>query len=112
MTTVTASAAVTLMGFDFLCVAEVSITYEGCPARTYGPPEDCYPAEDPEWQVLSITLERDEAGWFGPTFEATGKLFCVLEENPDLQDAIYEAVTDEINEERWLRKSRRVWRSF
>jgi len=31
-------------------------TYAGCPAYISGPPEDCYPAEGPEWELDSIYL--------------------------------------------------------
>lgn len=32
------------------------LTSPGRPAKLYGPPEDCYPAEDPEWELGALTL--------------------------------------------------------
>ncbi len=34
----------------------LKLTYAGDPGRTYGPPEDCYPAESPEWECDSLHL--------------------------------------------------------
>ena len=31
-------------------------TYAGCSAKLSGPPEECYPAEGPEWEYDSFTL--------------------------------------------------------
>ena len=53
------------------------IAYPGRPAKTYGPPEDCYPAEDPE-------------------FEPTHCPFCSEE---ILSDPIFEAAADKEQEE-------------
>ena len=65
-----------LMGFEFVADVDWTLTYRGCPAKLYGPPENCYPAEDPEWEINSIILHLDNGGNnFGPGFEATGALF-------------------------------------
>lgn len=33
------------------------VTSPGCPAQTFGPPENCYPAEGPEWEITGIDGE-------------------------------------------------------
>ena len=84
-----------LMGFDFIAEIDWSLTYAGCPARTYGLPENCYPAEDPEWEIHSITLYRDDGGHeYGPAFEATGALFLTLANSRDLDEAILDYIHD------------------
>ena len=71
--------SITLTGFDFIADVDYDVTSYGCPAQTYGPPENCYPAEGPEWVVNSITLYRDEGKDVEtPGFEATGMLEWVL----------------------------------
>lgn len=89
-----------LMGFDFIAEIDWSLTYAGCPARTYGLPENCYPAEDPEWEIHSITLYRDDGGHeYGPAFEATGALFITLANSRDLDEAILNYIHDYISDE-------------
>lgn len=40
--------------------AEISYSFTpGHPAKTYGPPEDCYPAEGPEVEVEEVTVIID-----------------------------------------------------
>lgn len=34
----------------------LKLTDRGRPAKLHGPPEDCYPAEDPEWELDNIAL--------------------------------------------------------
>lgn len=91
------------MGFDFLCEVDYRVTSYGCDAQTYGPPENCYPAEPPEWEINSIELylyvpltaeEHRKRIIKTPIFEATGALFSVL---ADL-DAVTESIEMEINE--------------
>ena len=82
-----------LMGFDFIAEIDWTLTNPGRRARTYGPPEDCYPAEDPEWHIHSITLYRDDGGHnYGPPFEATGELFFVLARSRRLDEAILDYI--------------------
>jgi len=81
------------MGEDFLAEIDITVTSWGCEARIYGPPEDCYPAEPPEWDVESIVLwlddpNRPDCG----LFEATGALFDVLSEH--FADAIAEQIAE------------------
>jgi hypothetical protein len=68
----------TFFGFDFLAEIEYRVTHWGCPAKTYGPPENCYPAEAPEWEVESIAIWLDKVGEDYPMHETTGKLFVSL----------------------------------
>lgn len=36
----------------------VAITSAGCAAQLSGPPENCHPAEGPEWEITGIEAER------------------------------------------------------
>lgn len=82
-----------LMGFEFVADVDWTLTYRGCPAKLYGPPENCYPAEDPEWEINSITLHLDNGGNnLGPGFEATGALFELLASSREVDDAILEHI--------------------
>ena len=38
---------------------EVAVYGWGRPAQTYGPPENCYPAEDPEAEIIAAWLVED-----------------------------------------------------
>lgn len=38
---------------------EIKVWSWGCAAQTYGPPESCYPAEDPEAEVFAAWLVED-----------------------------------------------------
>lgn len=84
----------TFMGFDFVADVDYRVLSWGCDAQTYGPPENCYPAEPPEWEIEAITLQRDVpppehlCGITSPVFEATGALFYVLSDLDAVTDAI------------------------
>ena len=82
-----------IMGFEFVADVDWTLTYRGCPAKLYGPPEHCYPAEDPEWTINSITLHLDLGGEnLGPGFEATGALFEHLAESREVDERIIEYI--------------------
>jgi hypothetical protein len=55
-----AKTNVTFLDKDFLVEFDYTVTYGGCAARTYGPAEDCYPAEDMEYVIDGIDLYIDE----------------------------------------------------
>jgi hypothetical protein len=83
-----------MMGFEWVVEIDYRVTSYGCSAQTYGPPENCWPAEEPEWEVESITLYRDEGkDVITPSFEATGALFDVLCEHFD--DKIAETICED-----------------
>lgn len=45
------------------CNARVEFEYSpGCVARVDALPEDCYPAEDEEYELLSLKIINDEGG--------------------------------------------------
>jgi len=79
-TTLDASRGITLMGFDFYVVVEFTMFSQGHDATW----DD--PAEGPEYQIDKILLHRDEVGFLGPPFEATGELYDVIA--PLLEDDI------------------------
>jgi hypothetical protein len=85
------------MGFDFIADFEYRVTSWGCDAQTYGPPENCYPAESPEWEINRIRIYRDVPLTAEehrrnviktPIFEATGALFDCLADLDAVKDAI------------------------
>lgn len=42
---------------------EYAVTYWGCEARISGPPEGCYPAEAPEFEIKAIWIEENAGEW-------------------------------------------------
>lgn len=93
-TSMSASACLDFMGAYFIADIDFRVTYWGCDAQTYGPPERCFPAEAPEYEVDAIFLHEDRAPALGPMFEATGSLFDVLAGC----DAVTEAIMEKIAE--------------
>lgn len=45
-----------ITGYELTIKTEYHITYRGRPARLYGPPEDCYEAEPPEFEIDRVTV--------------------------------------------------------
>ena len=45
---------------EFDAAVEVNVTSHGYPAQTYGPPENCYPEEGPEWEVEATYIDAGE----------------------------------------------------
>ncbi len=100
-----AFASLDIVGFDFIACIDFHITSWGCDARTYGPPEDCYPAEGPEYEIDAIMLREDFPGALGPAWEATGAMFDVLANLPAVVDAIDEAISEaRCEREYWRRR--------
>jgi len=60
MKTRTVEVGWTYQDQDYRVTAEVS---GGSPGRTYGPPENCYPPEDPDIDITEVREDRDA----GPT---------------------------------------------
>jgi hypothetical protein len=42
--------------YELPLTVEYRVTYRGRPARLYGPPEDCYEAEPPEYEIDRILV--------------------------------------------------------
>lgn len=63
------------------------ITGAYTPARTYGPPENCYPAEYPDIDIEAITVEA-----FGRTYEVELDELTKLADTSqeDIETAIFE----------------------
>lgn len=47
-------------GKDCVIEFDYKITNGGCHAQTYGPPENCYPAEPMEYEITTIYSVRDD----------------------------------------------------
>lgn len=43
-------------GIEWEISIELDCTNPGCPAQLYGPPENCYPAEGPEFELDRVTV--------------------------------------------------------
>ncbi len=43
-------------GLQWEVSVTVACTYPGCAAQFYGPPENCYPAEGPEFEFISFVF--------------------------------------------------------
>lgn len=111
---ITVTAGLDMMGADFYATVEINVTSWGCPAKTYGDPYDCYPAEAPEFEVEEIILQHDEPGALGAEWkiDPQSALFDVLCDLPSIRDACYEAVGVEGNERKWMQRMNRRRRSF
>lgn len=51
-----ADITIEIAGTEFQLDFSVKITSRGYPAKLSGPPEDCYPAEDAEFEVTDLVL--------------------------------------------------------
>lgn len=52
-------AGVNILDRDYVVFYDYKITYKGCPAKTYGPPENCYPAEPMEYEITVTNIVED-----------------------------------------------------
>jgi hypothetical protein len=69
------------------CDLEVEVYYEysaGRPARLYGPPEDCYPQEDCEFEIIHIVRTSDD-----------------VDIMDDLSDGDIEGITEKVREQHY-----------
>jgi hypothetical protein len=87
----------TIMGFDFVADITYRVTSWGCDAHYGSSTYPGHPAEPPSFEIDRIRLYRDvpltaeehrRKVIKTPIFEATGALFDVLSELPDIKDAI------------------------
>lgn len=66
---------------------EISIEYTQTPfipARTYGPPEDCHPAEGGEVEIIDISVKNEDGTWsdYAATDEEIDRWTEEIEELP------------------------------
>ena len=110
----TANAGIDLMGCDFYVTIDLEITHWGCEAKLYGPPENCYPAEAPEWIVHSITLQHDTADGLGPKWVVNPDcaMFDALTGLSAIEYACEEAVSEAASERYWMQRQNRRRRAF
>lgn len=98
-----------IAGFDAELRVEFTVTSWGCPAQLYGPPENCWPAEDPEFEIdeIGVTLTiggLDCAEWIVPHRCAQ---FRLLANHPRVDEAIVEAIGEIERPSRRRLRSRR-----
>jgi hypothetical protein len=78
---------------EFILDFSFKITSKGCAARLYGEPGDCYPAEDPEYDVALDGIHEDlGSGWMTPSRECPAWLRAACEELLANSDAVSDAV--------------------
>jgi hypothetical protein len=83
------------MGHDFILDIDWTLTHPGTKPQLYGPPEDCYEGDDPEWEVNSIHLKLDDPDKpDAPLFKATGALLELLATHRAVDDAILEYINE------------------
>ena len=75
--------------YELPITAEWRITYRGCPARLHGPPEDCYEAEPPEFEIDRVLV----CGVAIPFDSLPATVREGIEES--IRDALPEAIEDE-----------------
>ena len=76
---------------------DVCVNYEirvGCDAKTYGLPEHCYPAEDPEIEIKSVRIKADENNANAPEYHLSDDqyeaLATYIAENHPEEDHYYD----------------------
>ena len=80
---------------EFDAAIDVNVVSYGCPAQTSGPPEYCYPAESPEWEIEATYVEvkeKNEQGEFvSKLIECPGELLIFMTqytEREEFQDKV------------------------
>lgn len=74
-------------GEEFEIEVKWSLFGKYVPAKLYGPPEDCYPAEYPEFEIEAVTLTE------------FGKVFALSEDDLTEAGVDLEALGEEVQEE-------------
>jgi hypothetical protein len=79
------------------CVIEFDykVTNGGCSAQTYGPPENCYPAEPMEYEITTIYSVRDDVlGETRPELVLTEAERAEIMEWLETSDTVYEKISE------------------
>lgn len=83
---------------------EIRVTSSGSPGRYNGPPEDCYPAEGAEWEIVhdAETCERCgrivPADYSAEAMDPQDVAFAIADAEEDRRDAGYDR-SDEYRDE-------------
>lgn len=87
-----------MLGQDCIIYFDYTITNAGCEAQTYGPPENCYPAEEMEYELSNIMLALDKPGK-PEILDAPKWLLDMCEEYLDQQsDYVYDVIVSDLEE--------------
>lgn len=84
---------------DMVIYFDYKITHYGCPAKTYGPPENCYPAEPMEYEVTFSGIIEDVPNFknkIPPNYLDTPSwLVNIIEEYLNNSNEVYEIINQE-----------------
>ena len=86
----------TFRGKDCVIEFDYKITSNGCSAQTYGPPENCYPAEPMEYEIKAIwSVREDILGATVPELALTDAERADLMEWLETSDAVYNKISED-----------------
>ena len=86
-----------ILGRDMVIDFDYEIIYEGCEAKLYGPPENCYPAEPMEYDLTFVGISYDAPN--SQHLEVPDWLKETIEEYLAESDDVYERIQSEAAEE-------------
>lgn len=96
----------TFRGKDCVIEFDYKITSNGCPAQTYGPPENCYPAEPMEYEIKEIIgVHEDLLDLLGSAVGQDMKITAAerdeLMEWLETSDTVYNKISEDEASDGW-----------
>lgn len=87
----------TFRGKDCVIEFDYKVTNGGCSAQTYGPPENCYPAEPMEYEITGIICVHEDlfGSAVGQDMKITAAERDELMEWLETSDAVYNKISED-----------------